>query len=174
MAREIGNWGKQAEPKPKKADPGTPPTAALELIAGRVPGDEKILWASYGSGMRKDERFFFIVLLSIVASLILAQMLLAAAATTPLAAQMDSLVWGLCALPVYMSYRTLYAPVLQAYAVTEQRVLVLQRHIPFIMIECEILALMVTQPNGETKAGAVLFGQHFEETSSMRPNFLES
>ncbi len=87
---------------------------------------------------------------------------------------MDVLVWGLCALPIYMAYRTRYAPGLQAYAVTEQRVLILQRHIPFIMVECRSVALMVDQPKGGSKTGAVLFGQHFEETVSRRPNPLES
>lgn len=163
MAKEIGNWGKQPPPKPRRTIPRA--ETAAELIAYRVEPDEKILWTSYGSGVRQDKRIVHGIVLSAFGSLVLAQVLLTLFGNTPLGPPLASLLWGLCALPFYIGYRMRFGPRFEAYAVTDQRVVILQRHAPFRLKTCEILRLRVDEPEGAGKSGNVMFGKQVDYES---------
>lgn len=157
MAKEIGNWGKL--PTKRKARIAGRSASALELMASRVEPDEKILWAGFGSGERRDDRIWAGVGYSVVAAIVLAGVFTTLASHTTAGPQLGAIAWLLLGLPVYVGYCILLGPRAEVYAVTERRALVLRRNFPYLMHTFEILSLRVQEPVPPDTTGAVFFGR---------------
>ena len=172
MAKEIGNWGKPAKPKSTKASAVSEQSAAAVLIANKLDPNEKLLWASYGSGTRKlSARIVVNAVMSVFIGTIIATILKGLASNMPLAETVNSLSWGVLVLPIYVAYRAYAGPQFEAYALTDLRAVVLQRDFPFFLETCEILALRVDE--GLAGTGNVRFGRIAPPPPSARSGYPE-
>ncbi len=155
MAKEIGNWEKQAQPKADRDETEARPTAAALVIGPRLDSGETLLWASHGSGRRPIPLliWIFVPQLIVFGLAIFALAHPITAALGPMAFPVGCIVcFGPCA---YLIGTLRYGPQMEVYAVTDRRAVILRQYFPFLLKTCKIRRLRV---DGE-EFGSILFGK---------------